>query len=90
MVLSKKYEGKRAGRKTRLKFFFYINKCKSCPFHNEYFKEEAKSTTYSITVKSINRYNQEAFRETESVKTPAENYFRIEKNNRPNIDTGMK
>ena len=45
---------KRSNQKknTRIKYFFDINKCHVCPYRNGCYKENAKTKTYSITIKS--------------------------------------
>jgi rhamnogalacturonyl hydrolase YesR len=54
---------KRSNQKknTRIKYFFDINKCHVCPYRNGCYKENAKTKTYSITIKSDYHKNQEAF-----------------------------
>jgi hypothetical protein len=66
MAIKKKFEERKGQDKNPIiKFFFDIEKCKGCPFNEGCSKEGEKSKTYSITVKSTDHKDQEAFQETE-------------------------
>lgn len=74
---------KRSNQKknTRIKYFFYINKCHVCPYRNGCYKENAKTKTYSITIKSDYRKNQEAFQKTQYFKERFKTRYMIEAKN---------
>ena len=68
-------------KNARIKYFFDINKCRTCPYRNGCYKENAKTKTYSITIKSDYHKNQEAFQETEYFKERFKNRYMIEAKN---------
>ena len=74
---------KRSNQKknTRIKYFFDINKCHVCPYRNDCYKENAKTKTYSITIKSDYHKNQEAFQKTQYFKERFKTRYMIEAKN---------
>lgn len=74
---------KRSNQKknTRIKYFFDINKCHVCPYRNGCYKENAKTKTYSITIKSDYHKNQEAFQKTQYFKERFKTCHMIEAKN---------
>ncbi|WP_096202063.1 IS1182 family transposase [Bacillus sp. FJAT-45350] len=62
-------------------YMFDIEKCKVCPFRNGCYKEGAKSKTYSVTIKSTEHREQEAFQNSEEFKTLAKERYKIEAKN---------
>ncbi len=74
---------KRSNQKknTRIKYFFDINKCHVCPYRNGCYKENAKTKTYSITIKSDYHKNQEAFQKTQYFKERFKPRYMIEAKN---------
>jgi hypothetical protein len=62
-------------------YMFDIEKCKVCPFRNGCYKEGAKSKTYSVTIKSTEHREQEAFQDSEGFKTLAKVRYKIEAKN---------
>ena len=62
-------------------YMFDIEKCKVCPFRNGCYKEGAKSKTYSVTIKSTEHHQQEAFQNSEEFKTLAKERYKIEAKN---------
>lgn len=64
-----------------LKYFFDIKKCKVCPLRENCYKEGAKSKTYSVTIKSTEHREQEAFQETDEFKQLSKNRYKIEAKN---------
>jgi hypothetical protein len=62
-------------------YMFDITKCKVCPFRNGCYKEGAKSKTYSVTIKSTEHREQEAFQNSEKFKTLAKERYKIEAKN---------
>ena len=68
-------------KNARIKYFFDINKCRTCPYRNGCYKENAKTKTYSITIKSDYHKNQETFQETEYFREHFKNRYMIEAKN---------
>ena len=58
-----------------------INKCHVCPYRNGCYKENAKTKTYSITIKSDYHKNQEAFQKTQYFKERFKTRYMIEAKN---------
>lgn len=82
MAIKNKYEGRKGQDKNpRIKYFFDIEKCKVCPFRNGCYKEGAKSKTYSVTIKSTEHADQEAFQNTGAFKELAKSRYKIEAKN---------
>ena len=76
----------RTGRKNQGKnqahtYYFDIEKCKVCPLREGCFKEGAKSKTYSVTIKSTEHKEQEAFQNSEEFKEKAKSRYKIEAKN---------
>ena len=59
---------KMTGKNQEITYYFDIEKCKVCPLREGCYKEGAKSKTYSMTIKSTEHKEQEAFQETEEFK----------------------
>ncbi|UUI05587.1 IS1182 family transposase [Oceanobacillus jeddahense] len=78
-----KYLKKRTGssQNTQLKYYFDVEKCKVCPLREGCYKEGAKTRTYSVTIKSNEHLEQEAFQETEEFKRMAKERYKIEAKN---------
>jgi len=82
MAIRKKYDGRKGQDKNaRLKYLFDIEKCKVCPFRDGCYQEGAKTKSYSITIKSTEHQEQEAFQDTERFKTLAKTRYKIEAKN---------
>lgn len=77
------------GKKKRLEegsalvetYFFDVEKCKRCPQREGCYKEEAKSKSYSVTIKSHTHQEHEDFQETEYFKEKAKERYKIEAKN---------
>lgn len=85
MAIRKARDGKRSqrekGKNSRIKYFFDIEKCKVCPFQEGCYKEGAKSKTYSVTIKSTEHKDQEAFQNSDEFKVKAKSRYKIEAKN---------
>ncbi|MDP4155766.1 MAG: IS1182 family transposase [Bacillota bacterium] len=82
MAIRKKYEERQVQDKNpRIKYLFDIKKCKVCPFRDGCYKEGAKSKSYSVTIKSTEHLDQEAFQNTETFKELAKTRYKIEAKN---------
>jgi hypothetical protein len=62
-------------------YYFDIEKCKVCPFKNGCYTEGAKSKTYSVTIKSTEHKEQQAFQESDYFKEKAKERYKIEAKN---------
>ena len=77
----KKVRAKDSNRNDQIKYYFDVDKCKTCPLRDGCYKEGAKTKSYSITIKSSEHLEQEAFQETESFKMQAKERYKIEAKN---------
>ncbi len=68
-------------KNARIKYFFDINKCRTCPYRDGCYQENAKTKTYSITIKSDYHKDQEAFQKTEYFKKRFKSRYMIEAKN---------
>lgn len=62
-------------------YYFDIKKCNVCPMREGCYKEGAKSKTYSVTIKSTEHTEQEAFQQTTEFKEIAKSRYKIEAKN---------
>jgi hypothetical protein len=62
-------------------YYFDVEKCKSCSLKEGYYKEGAKTKTYSVSIKSELHQDQMAFQETEYYKEKAKHRYKIEAKN---------
>lgn len=86
----KKRSSKRNGN-DQLKYYFDVEKCRVCPMREGCYKPNAKTKTYSITIKSTEHIEHEAFQETEEFKELAKLRYKIEaKNNELKNRHGLK
>ena len=72
---------KNQGRNQKQTYYFDIEKCKVCPFREGCYKEGAKSKTYSVTIKSTEHKDQEAFQNSDEFKEKAKSRYKIEAKN---------
>ncbi|WP_338652906.1 IS1182 family transposase [Sporosarcina psychrophila] len=72
---------KNVGQNQRQTYYFDIEKCKVCPLKDGCYKEDAKSKTYSVTIKSTEHKEQEAFQNSEDFKMKAKERYKIEAKN---------
>lgn len=77
----KKIRTKADKRNDQLKYYFDIEKCKTCPMSDGCYKEGSKTKTYSITLKSSEHLEQAAFQETDMFKEWAKKRYKIEAKN---------
>ncbi|MFC5731994.1 IS1182 family transposase [Cytobacillus gottheilii] len=82
LATKKKFEERKGqDRNQRMKYFFDIEKCKVCPFQEGCYKKGAKSKTYSVTIKSTEHKDQEAFQNTDEFKELSKSRYKIEAKN---------
>ena len=82
MAIRKARQGrKNTGKNQRDTYYFDVEKCKVCPFKEGCYKEGSKSKTYSVTIKSTEHKEQEAFQNSEEFKDKAKNRYKIEAKN---------
>jgi len=72
---------KNVGKNQRDTYFFDIEKCKVCPFCEGCYTEGAKSKSYSVTIKSTEHKDQEAFQNSDEFKEKAKSRYKIEAKN---------
>ena len=82
MAIRKARTGKKNIGKNQVQtYYFDIEKCKVCPLREGCYKEGAKSKTYSVTIKSTEHKDQEAFQNSEEFKEKAKSRYKIEAKN---------
>jgi transposase len=82
MAIRKARTGKKGQSKNQKDtYYFDIEKCKVCPFREGCYKEGAKSKTYSVSIKSTEHKEQEAFQNSEEFKELARSRYKIEAKN---------
>ena len=82
MAIRKARTGKKATNNNQSQtYYFDIEKCKVCPFKNGCYKEGTKSKTYSVTIKSTEHKEQQAFQESDYFKEKAKERYKIEAKN---------
>jgi hypothetical protein len=62
-------------------YMFDIEKCKVCPMKDGCYKEGAKSKTYSVTIKSTQHKEHEAFQNSDDFKEKSKERYKIEAKN---------
>lgn len=65
----------------QLKYFFDVEKCKVCPLREGCYREGAKTKSYSVTIKSTEHVDQEAFQKTDEFKRLSALRYKIEAKN---------
>lgn len=81
LATKKSIKKRKDSRNPQLKYFFDIEKCKVCPLRDGCYKEGSKTKTYSITIKSEEHKEQEAFQNTDTFKALAKDRYMIEAKN---------
>ncbi|MGY2610005.1 IS1182 family transposase [Bacillus pretiosus] len=82
MAIRKARTGKKGTNKNQKDtYYFDIEKCKVCPFKSGCYKEGAKSKTYSVTIKSTEHKEQQAFQESAYFKEKGKERYKIEAKN---------
>jgi transposase len=82
MALKKRKQGKKnVGKNQVITYYFDVDKCKNCAKKNGCYKEDAKSKTYSVSIKSDIHKNQIEFEKSEYFKKRAKERYMIEAKN---------
>lgn len=81
VVTTGKKSDSHPGASARMAYFFYVKKCKVRPLREGCFKAGAKAKTYSVSFKSEEHLDQQAFQETEEFKRLARERYKIEVKN---------
>lgn len=82
LAVTKNYERRaKVGKNDRIKYYFDIEKCRCCPHREGCYKENAKSKSYSVTIKSDYHLEQKEFQSTEYFKTRMKERYKIEAKN---------
>lgn len=72
---------KNQGSNQVLTYFFDVEKCMVCPLREGCYKEGAKSKSYSVSIKSTEHKEQEAFQNSDEFKEKAKSRYKIEAKN---------
>lgn len=72
---------KNQGQNQKQTYYFDIEKCKVFRFRVGYYKKGAKNKTYTVTIKSTEHKDQEAFQNREELKEKAKSRYKIEAKN---------
>ena len=82
MSIRKAKQGKKnVGKNQAIIYYFDVDKCKLCPLRVECYREEAKTKTYAVSIKSELHQEQIAFQETPLFKQKAKHRYKIEAKN---------
>jgi len=82
MAFRKAKQGKKnVGQNQVITYYFNVDKCKKCARKNGCYKEDAKSKTYSVSIKSNIHKNQIEFEKSEYFKKRARERYMIEAKN---------
>ncbi|WP_176215164.1 transposase, partial [Cytobacillus gottheilii] len=82
LAIQKKFEERKGqDRNPRIKYLFDTNKCNTCPLQEGCYKKGAKTKSYSVTIKSTEHKDQEAFQKTVKFKELSRNRYKIEAKN---------
>lgn len=82
MAIAKRKQGSKSdanGKDTQVEcYYFDVEKCKHCPFRDGCYKDDAKSKTYSVKIKSDTHIKQMDYMETEEFKDMYCERYKIE------------
>ncbi|MBW3496488.1 IS1182 family transposase [Bacillus sp. FDAARGOS_1420] len=82
MAIRKARQGKKTVNTNQTDtYYFYVKKCKHCPFQEGCYKKGAKSKSYSVTIKSNEHTEQAKFQETDYFKEKSKERYKIEAKN---------
>lgn len=82
MAIRKARQGKKdVGKNQTDTYYFDVEKCKRCPFQEGCYKKEAKTKTYSVSIKSDEHSEQAKFQESEYFKEKSKERYKIEAKN---------
>ena len=82
MAIRKARQGKKqVGKNQVTTYYFDVEKCKVCPLRENCYKSQARTKTYSVTIKSDLHQQQIAFQETDYYKEKSRQRYMIEAKN---------
>jgi len=82
MAVRKAHQGKKGGAANQVDtYYFNVEKCKIFPFKDGCYKEDAKSKTYSVTIKSNIHTEQEKFQESQYFKEKSKERYKKDAKN---------
>ena len=82
MAIRKARQGKKKrGKNQADTYYFDAEKCKTCALKNGCYKPEAKTKTYSVSIKSDEHQEQMEFQQTNYFKEKAKHRYKIEAKN---------
>ncbi len=82
MAIRKARQGKKDyGTNQTVTYYFDVEKCKTCSFKNGCYKPDAKTKSYSVSIKSDKHLEQMTFQQTDYFKEKAKHRYKIEAKN---------
>lgn len=82
MAIRKARQGKKGiGENQVDTYYFDVEKCRTCAFKNGCYKPEAKTKTYSVSIKSDEHLEQMEFQQSDYFKEKAKHRYKIEAKN---------
>ena len=82
LAMYKRVQGKKVDRKNQvMTYYFDIEKCKVCPLRDGCYKPQAKSRTYSVSIKPDEHKEQEIFQQSEYFREKSKHRYKIEAKN---------
>ena len=82
MAIRKARNGKKNDNNNQVDtYYFDIEKCKTCALKNGCYKPDAKTKTYSVSIKSDEHQEQMKFQQTDKFKEKAKHRYKIEAKN---------
>jgi len=82
MATRKARQGKKgAGTNQTFTYYFDVEKCRTCSLRNGCYKQDAKSKSYSVSIKSEEHKEQMEFQQTDFFKDRARHRYKIEAKN---------
>lgn len=83
MAIRKNHGGRKTGgnRNPVMTYYFDVEICKKCPLRDGCYKPDAKSKSYSISIKSEEHQEQMAFEKTKVFRQKVRERYRIEQKN---------
>ncbi len=82
LAIHKRVRGKKIHRCNQtMEYSFDIEKCRVCPLRDGCYKPEAKSKTYSVSIRTGDQIDQQIFQESEYFKEKSKHRYKIEAKN---------
>lgn len=82
LAIYKRVQGKKIHRCNQtMTYYFDVDKCKVCPLRDGCYKPEAKSKTYSVSIRTDEHREQELFQQSEYFREKSRHRYKIEAKN---------